>query len=176
MPFTPFHFGVGLLGKGVAPARLSLTAFILSQVLIDIETAYFLFVAHESPLHRWAHTFLASAAIGLGVGVITWWAAALVRRCGLRLHMGSEAGLLPALAGGALGGITHPLLDGVMHADIRPFMPFAAENPLLGLIGLTQLHLLCVLAAFAGLILLVVRSGGAASVHDDKKGESVGSG
>ncbi len=90
--------------------------------------------------------------------------------------MRSEAGLLPALAGGALGGLTHPLLDGVMHADIRPFMPFAAENPLLGLIGRTQLHLLCVLAAFVGLILLVVRTSAAASVRDDKKGESVGSG
>ena len=47
MPFTPLHLGVGLLGKGLLPRRVSLTAFAASQVVIDVEVAYYLFVRHE---------------------------------------------------------------------------------------------------------------------------------
>ena len=56
MPVTPFHFGVGLLGKGVAPRAVSLCAFVASQIAIDCESAYFLFVARAEPVHRVLHT------------------------------------------------------------------------------------------------------------------------
>src|SRR6266496_3973797 len=54
VPVTPFHFGLGLLGKGVAPAKVSFLAFVPSQVAIDCDTAYFMLVARGWPLHRWA--------------------------------------------------------------------------------------------------------------------------
>ena len=157
MPVTPFHFGVGLLCKGGAPARVSLGAFILSQVLIDLESGYFLFVAREWPVHRWAHTFALSALIGLGAGVIACLGARVVTQGASDAAWSSEVGLWPAMTGGLLGGLTHPLLDGLMHADIRPFLPLSEENPLLGLIGLAELHLFCVGAGLTGLVLLGAR-------------------
>lgn len=42
MPFTPIHFAVGVLAKGALPERVSLSAFVASQVLFDCETAYYL--------------------------------------------------------------------------------------------------------------------------------------
>jgi hypothetical protein len=64
MPVTPFHFGVGLLGKGVAPRAVSLCAFVASQVVIGCESAYFLFVAREEPVHRALHTFALATPLG----------------------------------------------------------------------------------------------------------------
>jgi membrane-bound metal-dependent hydrolase YbcI (DUF457 family) len=63
---------------------------------------------------------------------------------------------LGVLSGGLAGGLSHPLLDGIMHADLRPFMPWSDVNPFLGLIGLAQLHLACVAAAIAGAVCLTL--------------------
>jgi len=66
---------------------------------------------------------------------------------------------LSSLVGGAVGGLTHPILDGIMHRDIRPFWPFTDANPLLGAIGLGALHALCLACGIAGAIVLAFRSG-----------------
>lgn len=153
MPVTPFHFGLGVLAKGVAPRAVSISAFVVSQIVIDLETAYYLFLAHEWPVHRWAHTFAFGSLIGLAAGVVTWAIASKVPL------IAADCGLGQCLAGGLIGGATHPLLDGVMHADVMPFLPFAAGNPFLGTLALGSLHLLCVVAGIAGLLLLGLRAG-----------------
>jgi len=38
MPFTPCHVGPGLLLKSAAPRRVSVVAFALANVAIDVET------------------------------------------------------------------------------------------------------------------------------------------
>ncbi len=43
-----------------------------------------------------------------------------------------------ARAVASVGGLSHPLLDGLMHADVRPFMPWSDSNPFLGLVGLAR--------------------------------------
>jgi hypothetical protein len=70
----------------------------------------------------------------------------------------SEWGLSQCLAGGLLGGATHPLLDGIMHSDIEPLRPFASGNPFLGFVELGLLQLLCVAAGAVGVVLLFARS------------------
>lgn len=158
MPVTPFHFGVGLLGKGVFPAWMSLTAFVLSQIAIDLESGYYLFVVREWPVHRTAHTFAAGLAIGAVVAGLVWAAGRLVERRGLGVPWPREVDPGPALVGGVLGGTTHALLDGVMHSDVRPFLPWSGANPLLGTVGLPALHLACVGAGLLGLALLLGRA------------------
>jgi membrane-bound metal-dependent hydrolase YbcI (DUF457 family) len=153
VPVTPFHFGVGLLAKGFVPRAVSFSAFVASQVVIDCESAYYLFVAREWPVHRTAHTFAVAVPLGTAVGVAVWLAGRHYSRRGAMLE--SELGLWPCVVGGLLGGATHPLLDGIMHRDIQPFMPFAAGNPLLGLVSLASLHLACVAAAVLGGLLLI---------------------
>ena len=51
MPFTPFHGGAGLLLKAPFGQRLSFTLFAATQVVIDLETAWFL-ARREYPVHR----------------------------------------------------------------------------------------------------------------------------
>jgi hypothetical protein len=55
MPVTPFHGGVGLLGKGLAGPRFSFVAFCATQVAIDCESGYHL-LRGEWPVHRFFHT------------------------------------------------------------------------------------------------------------------------
>jgi membrane-bound metal-dependent hydrolase YbcI (DUF457 family) len=159
MPVTPLHFGVGMLAKGLFPRRASLAAFVISQVVIDTEVAYYMLLRHEWPVHRWAHTVLGGLLIGLasaaGVVMGGW---ALLHLAGRRWAVPnlSEASWLPALVGGLLGGLTHPVLDGVMHEDVTPFRPFSDKNPFLNVIGVQTLHLALVVVAMLGAILLVL--------------------
>jgi membrane-bound metal-dependent hydrolase YbcI (DUF457 family) len=149
MPFTPFHFGPGLLIKGAAPKRFSWSTFVLTQVVIDCETLYNI-VEHRYPLHRELHTFLGATLAGLATAAAVVGAKKILKK-EWRLH--DELATPGVWLGGLIGGASHPLLDGIMHSDIRPFLPWSAANPLHGAIGLGLLHLACVSAGIAGALL-----------------------
>ena len=130
MPFTPYHLGPGLLLKAASPRHFSFLAYAASQVVIDVESGYHL-LSGNFPVHRGLHTFvlggLAGALTGAVIGVI----GPRIVRAGFA----REVSLRPAMAGGIAGGLLHALLDGIMHADIRPFRPLLSGNPLLGLLA-----------------------------------------
>jgi len=47
------------------------------------------------------------------------------------------------------------VLDGIMYADMRPFSPFSAANPLYGLASVRMVYLFCVVTAVVGAALLL---------------------
>ena len=160
MPFTPFHFGPGLALKGVAAPLFSWSAFVAAQVLIDCETLYYL-VRQEYPVHRFFHSFLGATAAGLvvavlGLAIVRVSAVAFPRLiaplAGPASRARGEVSSLGLLVGGLAGGLSHPFLDGIMHPDVRPFMPWSDHNPFLGLVGVAQLHLACIAAALFGAV------------------------
>jgi hypothetical protein len=166
VPVTPFHFGAGLLLKAAAPRRVSLLAFCLANVLIDCETVYNL-VTFRHPLHRHLHTFVGATLVGLAAAPLAGAYERLRRRWGEDYPTGgapgpahiesgrSAAGLV---AGGLAGGVTHPLLDGIMHPDIRPFLPWSDRNPLLGLVTVDTLEIGCLVGGAVGAGLLLARA------------------
>jgi membrane-bound metal-dependent hydrolase YbcI (DUF457 family) len=158
MPVTPFHFGIGLLGKGILPGRVSLSAFVLSQIVIDCETVYFLLIVQEWPVHRWAHTLIIGTCVGLAVG-LAWGAAGRLwtLNADRRRSFAPELAMGPSAIGGTLGGATHPILDAIMHGDVQPFRPFLEGNPFLGLLSVTYLHVFCIATAVVGGWLLISR-------------------
>ena len=155
MPFTPFHFGPGLLAKGVASPHVSLTAFVATQVVVDLEPLYFM-LRGEYPVHRWGHTVWVAGGIGLAVGAALW-AIARPRLAAATPAVRADLGLEPALIGGVLGGVSHPLLDGLMHRDVRALRPLAETTWVLEPGGVAMLHLACLVAGVLGALLLVVR-------------------
>jgi hypothetical protein len=156
MPATPFHFGPGLLVKAVAPRQFSMAAYSLSQVVIDIESGYYM-LHHATPVHRQAHTFLVGGLIGLLCGLIVSRVGAWVARPRdiVPEALAAEYRLPVAVLSGIFGGIFHSVLDGIMHADIRPFRPFTQANPLFGLVSVQILYLFCVITGVVGAALLL---------------------
>ena len=158
MPATPFHFGPGLLVKAAAPRQFSMAAYSLAQVVIDIESGYYL-LQHASPVHRQAHTFALGGLIGFLCGLIvsqlgTWVARP---RDVVPEALAAEYRHPIAVYSGIFGGIFHSLLDGIMHADIRPFRPFTDANPLYGLVSVRILYLFCIVTGLIGAVLLLAR-------------------
>jgi len=153
MPFTPFHFGPGILVKAAAPKRVSFTAFVATQVIIDLESLYHL-LRGDWPVHRQLHSLMGASAAGLVVAAVV----VLLRPALGRLTANAanpafvtELTGQAALVGGLLGGVTHSLLDAIMHSDVSPLWPFTASNRVFGLVSAEALEVACVVAGVIGL-------------------------
>ena len=160
MPFTPFHFGPGLAVKVVAPTYFSFTIFVFSQVLIDLETLYFMLNA-EWPIPRFFHTYLGATVIVMVSFIIGRPLCGLCLAIFQRSFRLTKSGLMEAmklikptaaLSAAFIGSYSHIALDSIMHSDIRPFAPFNDDNILLNSITIIELHLYCIIAGFVGAI------------------------
>jgi hypothetical protein len=160
VPFTPYHFGPGLLGKGLAARWFSWTAFVASNVVIDCESFYYL-EQRAYPVHRQLHTFVGAALIGVATACVLLGVRRVVPKLRAWLHAlpptaRAEGSPLGIVVGAMAGALSHPVLDGIMHGDIEPFQPWTAANPLHGLLAVDVLQFGCVLAGVVGAVLVAI--------------------
>lgn len=143
--------------KGIAARSFSWIAFVASNIVIDLESLYYL-SRDEWPVHRKLHTFLGAGIVGVVVAVAMIGAATLLPRRwrhGASSARQAEVSRVGIVSGALVGALSHPFLDGIMHHDIEPFQPWTAANPLQGLVALGPLHLACLLSGAVGLVLLL---------------------
>jgi hypothetical protein len=154
MPAPPAHLGPGLLLKGLAPRRFSLTAFAATQVVIDVESVYAWARGHGA--HPVLHTFLGGTVAGLLVAGFVVWAGRWWARAP-RWLLGAESEWMPAAWGGAIGGVVHVFLDALVRDQRHPFAPFVLGDPFQGWVTLGLLNLVCYALGAIGVLLLVAR-------------------
>lgn len=158
MPFTPYHFGAAAAIHSASPARVSFLAFCGANVLIDLEPLYYI-LTHQWPLHRYLHTFLGALFIAAATCAIGIACQRLARKVKLPNPFGwQQLGPRAMAAGALLGTLTHVLLDGLTHVDIRPFAPFTNANPLRGHVSHGQVQVLCLYLGLAGCVVMGVRA------------------
>ena len=164
MPFTPFHFGPGLLFKPFLNRYFSFTLFVFTQIIIDFEPLYFI-LQGDAYIHRFFHTYLGSSvaaiiAVVFGKPICQWslrfWNRRLDQKQKCWLAVSTDISWLTAVISAFLGAFSHVFLDSFMHSDIKPFAPFSDENGLFKLVSLNQLHLFCLLSGLVGLILYLI--------------------
>ena len=59
--------------------------------------------------------------------------------------------------GAATGSYSHIVLDSMMHPDIQPFSPFSTTNTLLEIMDVDTLHVVCLAAGLAAIIVIGIR-------------------
>ena len=163
MPFTPFHFGPGLLIQSLLSRWFSFWVFVLSQIVIDLETLYRIFSGMR-PLHGMLHSFF-GATIAAGITILlvrpAFWAASAVHQLFEVVKREEPVYTPPPFAvvcvTACVGAWSHVVLDSVMHTDVTPFHPFSPDNPFLHWVSLTALHQGCVLAGVLGVLVWLVR-------------------
>jgi len=116
MPLTPFHLAPALAAKSLWPRWTGLLPFASVQVVMDVEPALRLALGIWPP-----HGLLHSAAGGILAGLIS---AAAARR------ISRASSWRVALTSGVLGGLSHVVLDAIVHPDVMPFWPWSSVNPL----------------------------------------------
>ncbi|MCY2990902.1 MAG: hypothetical protein NTY19_23955 [Planctomycetota bacterium] len=158
MPITPFHFGPGAAVHAIAPRHISFLAFCAANVLIDVETLYYM-LTHQYPWHRFFHTYVGATIIV--VATVLLFAALLKLASGTSLPnlLGwKQLTIRPVVLGAAVGGYSHIVLDSLMHPDIHPLSPFSAANALAGVVSLGTLHWACVALGVVGIVIIGVRT------------------
>jgi hypothetical protein len=166
MPVTPFHFGIGVLAKGCGSRHFSLIGFCTAQVVLDLESGYFL-CCGGWPLHRWLHTLIGASLVCTTVAVVGGWfgsrrrapsgnapaAARLVHDDLAALR--TSLGLVITVALAALG---HLIPDAIMHEDVRVLAPLSDWNPFFASASLSTLHVVLVTSGVLGGAIILARS------------------
>ncbi len=161
MPVTPFHVGPGSLVKVLLREKFSLTIFAFAQIVIDLQPLAAMLGA-DIEVHGFTHTYLGATLVGAISGIF----GKPLCEQGLRLwnrdmslskshplwHFPEKISWLIVISSALIGTYSHVLLDCIMHAEIQPFYPLAAENALFGLVEMDELHKLCAYAGLAGFI------------------------
>ena len=161
MPITPFHFGAGLLFRGVS-RHVSLSAFIIANCLIDIEPIA-TFLLTGDPMHRFMHTYLGATLAGVVTALfakrpaeqlIAFWNSRLSPQQAHWLRCSESIPTHSIWIGAFLGAWSHIWLDAFMHVDVEPWWPFETGNAAHGTLDMTLLHELLVIAGVMGLLLI----------------------
>lgn len=158
MPPTPFHLGPGLLFKSLSPGRISFIGFAATQVVIDLEVLVNLIRGH-SPLHGFFHSLLG----GLLAGLLVILACLLLRSRFIRsienLPSILREDVSPAgiVLGSILGGLSHSLLDNIVHRDAHLFFPLEGIFSANGLVEYHSLIVICGASGVFGLTIFIAR-------------------
>ncbi len=159
MPITPYHFGpsgfIGLLLR----RWLDLPVFVLANVVVDIEVAAIVLFRLGYPAHRYAHTLLGGAVVGILWGVLAWSLRPLLGRLMRTVHLPYQTSLPKMILSGVLGVWLHVIIDATYHPNVRLAWPMDAP----GLWTVTSRYLprdrvedICVLFFVAGVVLYMV--------------------
>ncbi len=157
MPFTPFHLGPGLLFGLLLFRYLDFSAFLIANVVVDLEPFLVLAFGLQYPLHGLFHSLMGASLVALVLPV------ALPRVSGyyellfswLRLYQKLSKGR--TLLASLLGIYSHVLLDSLLYTDIRPFFPLDVNPFLIGKSISGAIHSFCIASFVLGMILYVSR-------------------
>jgi len=158
MPFTPFHLGPALFLGLVFFRHLNLPAFLIANVIVDIEPFIVLLFGLDYPLHGFFHSFLGGSLIALVLYLAMVKMYPYVRGVMDTFRLGQEMSRRKIMLSCFFGVYLHIILDSVIYTDIMPFFPFGV-NPFLSLgIGNNEVYLSCVLMLAAGIFLFAYRT------------------
>jgi len=151
MPFTPYHFGPSVF-VGLALRRwLDIPVFVLANIIVDIEVLVIAVLGLGRPQHRYAHTLLIGACVGVIWAVAAYPARPLFERLMQLLRIPYETNFWKMLISGVLGVWFHVLIDSIYHWDVPMFWPSKAR-PLFNIIPHDWIKPICVVFFCAALI------------------------
>ena len=157
MPFTPYHFGPGLVLGVILFPFVDLATVMMASVVVDLEPLVVLMFGLPYPLHGFFHTYLgASIAAFVLTGFVYPFRNYLNGIVSLfGLHQRSS--LRHIIGGSLLGTYSHVFLDSILYAEMNPFFPVLG-NPFLGLFSFGAVYNFCLICGFVGFICYFVRA------------------
>lgn len=147
MPFTPFHWGPGLLIGLLLFPLLDLPCLLIASVIVDIEPIIIM-MQGGFPLHAFFHTYLGATLAGLALIPIVYFLrnffASVLRLFGLK----QSTSLLKISVTSLIGTNFHVFLDSFLYSEMQPFFPLII-NPFYGLLTSSQIYLFCIVSFIA---------------------------
>ena len=154
MPFTPYHFGPsGLVGLSFRK-WIDLPVFVLANVIVDLEVVFIGKFGLGQGVHRYFHTLLLGAAVGIVWGLLAYHVRGIFKRLMGAVGLAYETSLLKMIISGILGVWVHVVVDAVYHWDVRLFWPGKAR-PLYNLLSKGEVERWCLICAALAVLVYV---------------------
>ncbi len=119
MPYTPYHFGPsGFLGL-IFRKYIDLPVFLLANIFVDLEVLYW----QHWPLHRYIHTVLFGAVIGIIWGLAAYPLRNIFSRIMQTIHLPYKTSMLKMIVSGVLSVWLHIVIDAPYNWDVKLFWP-----------------------------------------------------
>jgi membrane-bound metal-dependent hydrolase YbcI (DUF457 family) len=148
MPFTPFHFGPGLLFGFPLKRHMDFVTFLIANVIVDVRATLVFFGLLSGPLHGPLHTYLGAFVLALvlagSVLLFSRRSSSIAQQVSSRPESVTAVGL--ASIAGTWLAVT---LDAILYPAMQPLYPLS-RNPWFGLLGASTIYGLCVLAFLIG--------------------------
>ena len=143
MPITPYHFGPSAFVGLTLRKWLDIPVFVLANVIVDIEVLVIGLLGLVWPTHRYCHTLLIGAVVGVIWAVVAYRLRHFFKKIMQVLRIPYQTSFWKMAVSGALGVWLHVVIDAIYHWDVQIFWPSKAK-PLYGLISQGQVKILCV--------------------------------
>jgi len=159
MPFTPYHFGPSGFIALAFRKWIDVPVFVLANVVVDIEVLVIRILGLGYPVHRYCHTLLIGAVVGVAWGLAAYPFRGVFKRLMDLIRIPYRTGLLKMLISGMLGVWLHVLIDGVYHYDVRLFWPsksISLWRTTQRRLGKEQIETLCLCFLLAAAVLYVL--------------------
>lgn len=123
MPITPYHFGPSSFVGLVFRKWIDIPVFVLANVIVDMEVVVIWLFGLGEPWHRYCHTLLIGAAVGVLWGAVAYPFRHLFKKLMQIFSLPYQTSLSKMVISGILGVWLHVLIDGAYHPDIKVFWP-----------------------------------------------------
>ncbi len=180
MPVTPYHFGpsgfVGLVFK----RWLDLPAFVLANVIIDLEVL-FCIEKTSGPFTHWNfphqvfhfHTLIVGGIVGAVFGLALFPFRTIFEKLMNLLRLAYKPTALKMAVSGLLGAWLHVIIDGIYHRDVQMFWPDKNHRPLWNLLSQSEVKNICLtFAAAAAALYIILLALSSRTNRDNKKSAS----
>ena len=156
MPFTPYHFGPGILIGILLFPFIDFTTVMIASVILDLEPLTVILFDLSMPLHGFFHTYLGATIVALllSIGIFPFrrYLNQMVSLFGLE----QESSLRNIIPASFIGTYSHVFLDSFLYFEMNPFYPVLG-NPFLGILSSGIVYNLCLVLGFIGVFAYILR-------------------
>lgn len=142
MPFTPFHFGPNLWIGILLLKFINIGAFLLSNIIIDLEPLIVLLFNLEYPLHGYIHSYFIMTLIAIPSTILYHRFLFLFNKFLKPFKFAQESSKKTIYSSFLLGFYFHIFLDSILYKDIIPFWPFTFK-PFFAISSSATIYIFC---------------------------------
>jgi hypothetical protein len=156
MPFTPYHFGPGLLLGLVLFPFIDIPTMIVASVILDFEPLAVIFLNLPSPLHGFFHTYLGATIVAIILSLTIWPMRGSLNKIVSIFGLHQESSFRHILPASLIGVYSHVFLDSFIYSEMNPFFPLIG-NPFIGILMVSDVYNCCIYFGLLGLGVYIFR-------------------
>ena len=156
MPFTPYHFGPGLLLGMLLFPFIDISTMIVASVILDLEPLAVILFNLQLPLHGFFHTYLGSTIVAIILSLAIWPMRGSLNTIVSLFGLYQESSLRHILPASFIGVYSHVFLDSFIYSEMNPFFPLIG-NPFIGILMVSDVYNWCIYLGLLGLGVFILR-------------------